>query len=86
MKEALLADPPAFTALLRAERVTLAYLPPAILALLDPDPQLDAPPPHERPQAPGSASPLLLALYGGVPYDVREVAGAPRLLQALRTG
>ncbi|MFI0939409.1 amino acid adenylation domain-containing protein [Streptomyces sp. NPDC021020] len=30
------ADPRALTALLRRERVTLAYLPPAILALLDP--------------------------------------------------
>jgi amino acid adenylation domain-containing protein len=32
-----LADPAAFTALLRDERVTLAYIPPAILGLLDPD-------------------------------------------------
>jgi amino acid adenylation domain-containing protein len=32
-----LADPAALTALLRAEQVTIAYLPPAILALLDPE-------------------------------------------------
>ncbi|MFC0527566.1 amino acid adenylation domain-containing protein [Phytohabitans kaempferiae] len=32
-----IADPAAYTALLRAERVTFSFVPPAILALLDPD-------------------------------------------------
>ena len=34
---AALADPAVFTALLREEQVTLAYIPPAIIGLLDPD-------------------------------------------------
>ena len=56
------------------------------IALLDTDTILDDDHPHERAQATGTASDLLLALYGRVPYDVLEVAGDPRLLQALRTG
>jgi uncharacterized protein (TIGR03083 family) len=56
------------------------------IALLDTDTLLDDDHPHERAQATGTASDLLLALYGRVPYDVLEVAGDPRLLQALRTG
>lgn len=56
------------------------------LALLDTDTLLDDDHPHERAQATGTASDLLLGLYGRVPFDVIEVAGDPRLLQALRTG
>jgi uncharacterized protein (TIGR03083 family) len=56
------------------------------VALLDTDTLLDDDHPHERAQATGTASDLLLALYGRVPFDVLEVAGDPRLLQALRTG
>jgi uncharacterized protein (TIGR03083 family) len=56
------------------------------IALLDTDTLLDDDHPHERAQANGSASDVLLALYGRVPFDVLEVAGDPRLLQALRTG
>jgi uncharacterized protein (TIGR03083 family) len=56
------------------------------IALLDTDTLLDDDHPHERAQATGSASDVLLALYGRVPFDVLEVAGDPRLLQALRTG
>jgi uncharacterized protein (TIGR03083 family) len=56
------------------------------IALLDTDTLLDDDHPHERAQATGTASDLLLALYGRVPFDVLEVAGDPRLLQALRTG
>jgi uncharacterized protein (TIGR03083 family) len=56
------------------------------IALLDTNTLLDDDHPHERAQATGTASDLLLALYGRVPYDVLEVAGDPRLLQALRTG
>jgi uncharacterized protein (TIGR03083 family) len=37
-------------------------------------------------QALGSASDLLLALWGRVPFDVLETAGDPRMLEALRTG
>jgi amino acid adenylation domain-containing protein len=33
---AVVADPPALTALLRAERITLSYVPPAVLSLVDP--------------------------------------------------
>ncbi|GIJ48614.1 hypothetical protein Val02_55000 [Virgisporangium aliadipatigenens] len=56
------------------------------LALLDTDTVLDNDPTHERAQATGSASDLLLALWGRVPYDVLETAGDMRLLEALRTG
>jgi uncharacterized protein (TIGR03083 family) len=56
------------------------------IALLDTDTLLDDDHPHERAQATGTASDLLLALYGRVLFDVLEVAGDPRLLQALRTG
>ncbi|HEX2418104.1 MAG TPA: maleylpyruvate isomerase family mycothiol-dependent enzyme [Micromonosporaceae bacterium] len=37
-------------------------------------------------QAIGTASDLLLALWGRVPFDVLETAGNPRLLEAVRTG
>jgi uncharacterized protein (TIGR03083 family) len=56
------------------------------IALLDTDTLLDDDHPHERAQVTGTASDVLLALYGRVPFDVLEVAGDPRLLHALRTG
>lgn len=45
--------------------------------------------PEDRPvhvQASGSASDLVLALYGRVPFDVLDVAGDESLLDALRVG
>ncbi len=56
------------------------------VALLDTDTLLDDDHPHERAQATGTASDILLALYGRVPFEVLEVAGEPGLLQTLRTG
>jgi uncharacterized protein (TIGR03083 family) len=56
------------------------------LALLDTDTLLDSDAHHERATARGTASDLLLALYGRVGFDVLEVSGDERLLQALRTG
>jgi uncharacterized protein (TIGR03083 family) len=56
------------------------------VALLDTDTLLDDDHPHERAQATGTASDVMLALYGRVPFDVLEIAGDPRLLTALRTG
>jgi uncharacterized protein (TIGR03083 family) len=56
------------------------------IALLDTDTLLDAAHPHERATATGSASDLLLALYGRVPFDVLQISGDPRLLEGLRTG
>jgi uncharacterized protein (TIGR03083 family) len=56
------------------------------IALLDTDTLLDAAHPHERATATGSASDLMLALYGRVPFDVLEITGDPRLLEGLRTG
>jgi uncharacterized protein (TIGR03083 family) len=56
------------------------------IALLDTDTLLDDDHPYERAQATGTASDVLLGLYGRVPFDVLEIAGDPRLLQALRTG
>lgn len=56
------------------------------IALLDTDTLFDDTHPHERAQASGTASDVLLALYGRVPFDVLETAGDPGLLQALRTG
>lgn len=56
------------------------------IALLDTDTLLDDHDHHERAIATGTASDLLLALYGRVPFDVLDVAGDPSLLEALRTG
>jgi uncharacterized protein (TIGR03083 family) len=39
-----------------------------------------------RTQASGTASDLMLALWGRVPFDVLEVTGEPALLDALRVG
>jgi uncharacterized protein (TIGR03083 family) len=41
---------------------------------------------HERAVATGTASDLLLALWGRVPFEVLDVAGDMSLLEALRTG
>jgi len=56
------------------------------LALLDTDTLLDSDDHHTRTLARGTASDLLLSLYGRVPFDVLEVAGDTTLLGALRTG
>jgi uncharacterized protein (TIGR03083 family) len=41
---------------------------------------------HERAIAAGTASDLLLALYGRVSFEVLDLAGDARLVEALRTG
>jgi uncharacterized protein (TIGR03083 family) len=56
------------------------------VALLDTDTLLDDDDHHERVVATGTASDLVLALYGRVPFDVVEVAGDASLLEALRVG
>src|SRR3954451_2333218 len=56
------------------------------VALLDTDTLLDDDDHHERAIATGTASDLLLALYGRINFDVLEVVGDESLLQALRTG
>ncbi|GAA1887785.1 maleylpyruvate isomerase family mycothiol-dependent enzyme [Asanoa iriomotensis] len=56
------------------------------VALLDTDTILDTDEPPARVQAEGTASDLLLALYGRVGFDVLVVNGDPTLLTALRTG
>jgi uncharacterized protein (TIGR03083 family) len=56
------------------------------VALLDTDTLLDDDDHHERAIATGTASDLLLALYGRINFDVLEVIGDEGLVQALRTG
>lgn len=56
------------------------------LALLDTNTLLDKAAPHERAVARGTASDLLLALWGRIEFDVLDVSGDTRLLEALRTG
>lgn len=56
------------------------------IALLDTDTLLDDADHHERTVATGTASDLLLALYGRVAFEVLDLAGDARLLTALRTG
>ncbi|GIH12328.1 maleylpyruvate isomerase family mycothiol-dependent enzyme [Rugosimonospora africana] len=56
------------------------------VALLDTDTLLDTDEHHERAMARGTASDLMLALYGRVGYDLLELSGDVRLLEALRTG
>jgi uncharacterized protein (TIGR03083 family) len=56
------------------------------VALLDTDTLLDTDEHHERAAARGTASDLMLALYGRVGFDVLELAGDERLLRALRAG
>jgi uncharacterized protein (TIGR03083 family) len=55
------------------------------LAVLDTDTVLDSGPGAQSAAA-GTASDLLLALWGRVPFDVLQLEGDPRLLSALRTG
>ncbi|MEV1285851.1 maleylpyruvate isomerase N-terminal domain-containing protein [Micromonospora sp. NPDC049679] len=56
------------------------------VALLDTDTILDSDDHNTRTMASGTASDLLLALWGRVGFDVFEIAGDPNLLKALRTG
>jgi uncharacterized protein (TIGR03083 family) len=56
------------------------------VALLDTDTILDSDDHHARVYASGTASDLLLALYGRVDFDVLDVAGDASLLDGLRTG
>jgi uncharacterized protein (TIGR03083 family) len=56
------------------------------VALLDTDTLLDDDDSHERAIATGTASDLLLALYGRINFDVLDVSGDHSLLEALRTG
>lgn len=56
------------------------------VALLDTDTWLDHDEHHTRVSASGSASDLVLALFGRVPFDVLEINGETALLEPLRTG
>jgi len=56
------------------------------VALLDMETLLDTDDPHARVLAQGTASDLMLALYGRVPFDVLDITGDATLLGALRTG
>lgn len=56
------------------------------VALLDMDTLLDTDDPHARVAAQGTASDLLLALYGRVPFDVLDTEGDVTLLESLRAG
>ncbi|GAB3797330.1 maleylpyruvate isomerase family mycothiol-dependent enzyme [Micromonospora zhanjiangensis] len=56
------------------------------VALLDTGTILDTDDHHARVYAAGTASDLLLALYGRVDFDVLDVAGEVSLLDGLRTG
>ncbi len=56
------------------------------VALLDTDTWLDHDDHHPRALARGTASDLVLALFGRVPFDVLEISGETALLAALRTG
>jgi uncharacterized protein (TIGR03083 family) len=56
------------------------------VALLDTDTILDSDDHHARVYASGTASDLLLALFGRIDFDVLDVAGDASLLNGLRTG
>jgi uncharacterized protein (TIGR03083 family) len=56
------------------------------VALLDTDTILDTDDHHTRTIAVGTASDLVLAMFGRVPFDVLDVTGDPTLLEPLRTG
>lgn len=56
------------------------------VALLDTDTILDTNDHHARVHAAGTASDLLLALWGRVGFDTVDVAGEATLLEALRVG
>jgi hypothetical protein len=55
------------------------------VSVLDTETVLD-PGPGAQAAAAGTASDVLLALWGRVPFDVLGVEGDPVLLEALRTG
>jgi uncharacterized protein (TIGR03083 family) len=56
------------------------------VALLDTGTILDTDDHHPRAHAAGTASDLMLALYGRVRFDLLDIAGDATLLEALRTG
>ncbi|HEX8631854.1 MAG TPA: maleylpyruvate isomerase family mycothiol-dependent enzyme [Catenuloplanes sp.] len=56
------------------------------IALLDTDTLFDSDDHHTRVLAAGTASDVLLALYGRLPFDTLDVTGDATLLQSLRTG
>jgi len=56
------------------------------MALLDTDTILDTHDPHARVHASGTASDLMLALWGRIGLDVLDVTGDATLLEGLRTG
>lgn len=56
------------------------------VALLDTDTLLDSDDPQARVAAAGTASDLMLALYGRIQFDVLESSGDVTLLDAVRTG
>jgi uncharacterized protein (TIGR03083 family) len=56
------------------------------IALLDTDTLLDRDDHHQCAVATGTASDLLLALYGRVPFEVLDIGGDESLLEALRIG
>ncbi|MEV4759136.1 maleylpyruvate isomerase family mycothiol-dependent enzyme [Micromonospora sp. NPDC049559] len=56
------------------------------VALLDTDTILDGDEPHARVHATGTASDLLLALWGRIGFDVLDVTGETSLLDGLRAG
>jgi uncharacterized protein (TIGR03083 family) len=56
------------------------------VALLDTATLLDTDEHHERAMARGTASDLMLSLWGRLGFDVLELTGDERLLEALRTG
>jgi hypothetical protein len=56
------------------------------VALLDTDTILDTDDHHTRTMAVGTASDLVLAMFGRVLFEVLDVTGDPTLLECLRTG
>ncbi len=56
------------------------------IALLDTSSLFESAGHHERAAAEGTASDLLLALYGRVGFDVLQLTGDERLLRGVRTG
>jgi uncharacterized protein (TIGR03083 family) len=68
------------------EQVWYVRLKGAGVALLDTDTLLDSDDHHERATASGSASDVLLALYGRISYDALTVGGDLELLEGLRVG
>jgi len=68
------------------DQVWYARLRGAGIALLDTDTLLDSDDHHERATASGSASDLVLALYGRVPFETLSVGGDLSLLDGLRVG